>query len=104
MVKPHLLLHRLSHTHLYYKVLRSPNQYKFKVILAMTGSTLFDLDALLLDLNYACPGSLPDKRAVLISTVMKGTEVPNPRRSRLSHACHTHSVLFLPIHRCRKQI
>ena len=29
---------------------------------------------------------------------MKGTEVPNPRRSRLSHACHTHSVLFLPMH------
>ena len=29
---------------------------------------------------------------------MKGTEVPNPWRSTLSHACHTHSVLFLPMH------
>ena len=29
---------------------------------------------------------------------MKDTEVPNPWRSRLSHACHMHSVLFLPMH------
>ena len=56
---------------------------------------------------------------VLTNWIMKGTAVPNPRRSsacdcscvlsridhdsllkgfRLSHACHAHSVLFLPMH------
>ena len=39
---------------------------------------------------HHCRGAVKLVKAFL----MKGTEVPNPRRSRLSHACHTHFFFF----------
>ena len=37
---------------------------------------------------------------LLVATIMKGTEVPNPRRSSACNCtcCHAHSVFLLPMH------